>query len=70
MAQLLYPILVHCSDGLGNSLLGLSDIDEERALETAYLDIPKMLPFIRDFYMPKRVAETKNEKRRAARKQR
>jgi hypothetical protein len=36
--------------------------DKERALETAYLDIPKVMPFIRDFYMPQRGAETKAEK--------
>jgi uncharacterized protein len=70
MAQLLYPILVHCSDGYGKSLLGLSDADEERTLETAYLDIPKVLPFIRDFYMPQRAAESKAEKKRDARKRR
>lgn len=65
MRQLLYPILVHCSDKRGKSLLGLSDTDEQRALETAYLDIPRVLPLIRDFYMPQRVAESK---RSAARK--
>ena len=67
MTQLLYPILVHCSDKRGKSLLGLSDTNEERALETAYLDIPKVLPLIRDFYMPQRAAKSKQS---AARKRR
>ncbi len=56
---LLLPILLYCADELaipaGPPPKG---IDIKSYLKTAYHDIPIVVPAIRDFWMPQRVAET------------
>jgi uncharacterized protein len=57
--HLLFPILVHCGDKNGHSLLGLSRDQEEILLASAYHHIPEAVIGIREFFMPMRVAAAK-----------
>lgn len=53
---LLLPILLHCTDSAGHSLLGPvrpGPVGEE-FLRTAYHDIPVVIPAIREFWMSQR----------------
>jgi len=55
---LLLPILLHCTDAAGRPMLGPVRPGPEGAafLRTAYHDIPLVVPAIREFWMPQRVA--------------
>jgi len=54
---LLLPILLHCTDDAGHSMLGpvRPGPAGELFLRTAYHDIPIVVPAIREFWMPQRV---------------
>lgn len=56
---LLLPILLHCADELGLQVPGpkLGGPDIEAFLKTAYHDIPRVVPAIREFWMPQRLTE-------------
>jgi uncharacterized protein len=54
---LLLPILLHCTDLDGRSMLGPGrpGSEAEEFLRTAYHDIPVVVPAIREYWMPQRV---------------
>ncbi|HYZ32002.1 MAG TPA: UPF0149 family protein [Crenalkalicoccus sp.] len=54
---LLLPILLYCTDSLGRPMLGppREGPETEQFLRTAYQDIPRVVPAIRDFWMPQRL---------------
>jgi uncharacterized protein len=56
---LLLPIMIYCADELGLPAdpLGLG-LDTKSYLQAAYHDIPMVVPAIRDYWMPQRVAQT------------
>jgi uncharacterized protein len=56
---LLLPILLHCASEFGLPAPGprLEGPDIEAFLKTAYHDIPRVVPAIREFWMPQRLAE-------------
>jgi uncharacterized protein len=58
---LLLPILLHCTDPNGNPVLGppREGPETEKFLREAYHDIPPMVVAIREFWMPRRVEESK-----------
>jgi uncharacterized protein len=57
---LLLPILLYCADELALPLgPAPQGIDMKSYLRTAYHDIPIVIPSIRDYWMPNRVAETR-----------
>ncbi|MGH7102919.1 MAG: UPF0149 family protein [Acetobacteraceae bacterium] len=53
---LLLPVLLHCTDGAGRSILGPTrpGPEGEAFLRAAYHDIPVVVPAIREFWMPQR----------------
>jgi uncharacterized protein len=59
---LLLPILLHCTDDAGQSVLGpvRPGCQGEEFLRTAYHDIPLMVPAIRQFWMPQRTCADAN----------
>jgi uncharacterized protein len=59
---LLLPILLHCTDDTGHSVLGpvRPGPEGDEFLRTAYHDIPVMVPAIRQFWMPQRVNRRTN----------
>lgn len=59
---LLLPILLHCTDDAGHSVLGpvRPGPEGEEFLRTAYHDIPVMVPAIRQFWMPQRAGNCVN----------
>ena len=67
-AQLLLPILVHCGDGQGRSLLGLAQEQERTLIVDANHHIPEAVVRIRGFFMPKRVVSLSTPKRRRGRR--
>jgi uncharacterized protein len=60
---LLLPILLYCTDPLGEPMLGpLSDGPKmQELLHTAYHDIQLVIPAIREVWMPQRVAEARRQ---------
>ena len=56
---LLLPILLYCTDPLGEPMLGppRKGPETEEFLRTAYRDIPIVIPAIRDFWMPQRIKQ-------------
>jgi uncharacterized protein len=54
--MLLMPILIHCGDERGASLIGLPPDIEAKALENAYHAIPPTVCAIRDYWMPTKSA--------------
>jgi uncharacterized protein len=54
---LLLPILLYCTDPLGNPLLGppREGPETEEFVRNAYHNIPLVIPAIRDFWMPRRL---------------
>jgi len=60
---LLLPILLHCTDGAGRPMLGplRPGPEAEEFLRTAFHDIPIVIPEIRDFWMPQRVAAARRQ---------
>jgi uncharacterized protein len=60
---LMLPILLYCVDALGGPMLGPPPEGAKTAefLRTAYHDIPLVIPAIREFWMPQRLAETRRQ---------
>ena len=60
---LVLPILLYCVDALGGPVLeppgGSAEMHEY--MRSAYHDIPIVIPAIRDFWMPQRVAEARRQ---------
>lgn len=56
---LMLPILLYCTDPLGQPTLGppREGPETEQFLRTAYHDIPLVIPAIREFWMPQRVKQ-------------
>lgn len=56
---LMLPILLYCTNQLGQPMLGPSreGAETEEFLRTAYHDIPRVIPAIRDFWMPQRLKQ-------------
>ena len=57
---LLLPILLYCTDPLGQPMLGppREGPETEEFLRTAYHDIPPVIRAIRDYWMPHRVSQS------------
>ena len=57
------PILLYCVDALGGAMLGTPGESTEMHLlmRGAYRDIPIVIPVIREFWMPQRVAEARRQ---------
>jgi uncharacterized protein len=60
---LLLPILLHCTDPLGQPALGppRDGPETEEFLRNAYHDIPLVIPAIRDYWMPQRVRQSERQ---------
>ncbi len=58
---LMLPILLYCIDPAGKPMLGppREGPETEAFLRSAYHDIPRVIPEIREFWMPQRVAEAR-----------
>ena len=58
---LMLPILLYCTDPLGRPMLGPPRKSPETKvfLQNAYHDIARVIPAIRDIWMPQRVAQAK-----------
>jgi uncharacterized protein len=56
---LVLPILLHCTDPVGRPMLGppREGPETEEFLQTAYHDIPLVIPAIRDYWMPQRLKQ-------------
>jgi uncharacterized protein len=56
---LLLPILLSCTDPSGAPMLGppRKGPETEQFIRTAYQDIPRVVPAIREFWMPQRVRQ-------------
>ncbi len=55
---LMLPIMLYCADQIGAPMdPAPNSIDTKEYLKTAYHDIPRVIPAIREFWMPQRVAE-------------
>ena len=56
---LMLPILLYCTDPLGQPMLGppRKSPETEEFLRTTYHDIPLVIPAIRDFWMPQRLKQ-------------
>jgi uncharacterized protein len=61
--RLLLPILLHCTDPLGQPVLGppRDGPETEEFLRNAYHDIPLVIPAIRDYWMPQRVRQSERQ---------
>ena len=60
---LLLPILLYCTDPLGQPMLGPTrdGPEGEEFLRTAYRDIPLVIPAIRDYWMPHRISQLEGQ---------
>ena len=57
---LMLPIMLYCADQIGTPMAPTPNgINTKEYLKTAYHDIPLVIPAIREFWMPQRVAEAK-----------
>ena len=61
---LLLPILLYCTDPLGNPLLGppREGPETEEFGRNAYHNIPLVIPAIREFWMPQRLKEGRRQR--------
>ncbi|MDQ2765023.1 MAG: UPF0149 family protein [Pseudomonadota bacterium] len=61
---LMLPILLYCTDPFGRPMLGPSrdGPDTEEFLRTAYHDISRVIPEIREFWMPQRVRDANSQR--------
>ena len=61
---LMLPILLYCSDPSGAPLLGppRESPETEQFVRTAYHDIPRVIPAIRDYWMPQRVRQAARQR--------
>jgi len=57
------PILLYCVDALGGPMFEPSGVSTEmhEYIRGAYNDIPIVIPAIREFWMPQRVAEARRQ---------
>jgi uncharacterized protein len=62
--RLMLPILLYCVDPSGRPMLGPPREGPEATefLRTAYQDIPRVVPAIREFWMPERVREANRQR--------
>ena len=60
-ALLMLPILLYCADVAGAPLpdLAHTPLSNEDLLRTAYQDIPRVVPAIREYWMPQRFREVR-----------
>jgi uncharacterized protein len=60
---LILPILLYCTDPLGQPMLGppRKGPETEQFIRTAYHDIPLVIPAIRDFWMPQRLKKAERQ---------
>jgi uncharacterized protein len=55
---LMLPIMLYCADQIGAPMdPAPNGINTKEYLKTAYHDIPLVIPAIREFWMPQRVAQ-------------
>jgi uncharacterized protein len=61
---LMLPILLYCVDPSGRPMLGppREGPETREFLRTAYQDIPRVVPAIREFWMPERVREANRQR--------
>lgn len=60
---LMLPILLYCVDALGGPMLEppAEGTEMHEYIRTAYHDIPIVIPAIREFWMPQRVAKARRQ---------
>ena len=57
------PILLYCVDALGGPTLEPPNerLEMHDSIRTAYHEIPTVIPTIREFWMPQRVAQARRQ---------